>query len=125
MRLADERSRRDATTQIWLFNRLARLGEFDGALEHADALLRSRPYLNDQIAPTLVAFAIDAEARDALVRMLSDTPPWRSWYLELLARRQDDPGTAFAIYAALKDGKNPPSEAEASVTPTTAILSTL
>jgi hypothetical protein len=112
MKTAGARSRRDPTVQIWLFNRDAHRGAFEEALQHADALLRSRPNLQDRIAPTLAAFAMDPDAKTALVQALSDNPPWRPWYLQLLANQTSDPGIAYAVYAELKDTKNPPTDAE-------------
>jgi hypothetical protein len=112
MKIAGQRSRRDPTVQIWLFNRNANRGAFEEALQQADALLRSRPNLQDRIAPTLVAFAIDPDAKPVLVRFLADNPPWRPWYLQLLANQTKDPGIAHAVYAELKETEHPPTDAE-------------
>jgi hypothetical protein len=75
-------------------------------------LLRSRFYLREQISPTLLAFAIDDEAKAALVRVLGENPPWRAWYLAEVAKSMNDPGVAYAVYADLKDTANPPSSRE-------------
>lgn len=112
MALAADRTRRDGFVQVWSFLRLTRLGEFDSALEHADALLRTRSYLHEQIAPTLLAFAIDVEAQAALVRLLAENPPWRTWYLDQLAKQTDNPGISYAILADLKESAHPPNTAE-------------
>lgn len=112
MRRAAARSRRDALVQIWSFKRSAQLGDFDRALMHADALLRSRSHLNEHILPTMIAFAVDQESKDSVVRLLATNPPWRRWYLEQVVRQMDDPGVAYSLYADLKSGQAPPSDAE-------------
>jgi hypothetical protein len=115
MGVAAARSYRHGYVQVWSFYRQARLGNFEAAVAHADALLRTRPELRGEIAPTLVAFAIDPEAKEPLVRLLAELPPWRGWYLGELAAETDDPGIAYAVYAELKSGANPPTDAELRV----------
>jgi hypothetical protein len=112
MKHAAGRSRRDGMVQIWSFNRLTQIGDFDGALKHADALMRSRSSLNEQISPTLMAYAIEPEAQEALLRFLAHDPPWRGWYLRQLAGQMDDPGIAYAIYVGLKEAGSAPSDDE-------------
>lgn len=112
MTLAADRTRRDGFVQVWSFFRLARLGQFDKSLEHADSLLRSRSYLHEQITPTLLAFAMDTEAKAALVRLLAENPPWRGWYLNQLAGQTDNPGIAYAILTELKGSAHPPNTTE-------------
>jgi len=112
MKLAADRSRRDGLVEVWSFYRAAKLGEFDRAVAHADAVLRSRPNLRDQIAPTLISFAMDNEAKSAVVGILAQQPPWRGWYLGELAKQTDDPGLAYGVYADLGKTSQPPNDKE-------------
>lgn len=112
MELASRRSLRDAPVQAWLFDRRARLGDFDGALYHADALLRTRRGVRDDIGPMLLAFAIDPEAQSALIGSLANDPPWRGWFLDLVSRQVDNPGIAWEIFSALEESARPPRDSE-------------
>ncbi len=81
-------------------DRLAQ-GEYPGALEHIDLLLRSTPSLRAEVLPTLAQLAADPPLRDALISTLANSPPWRNAFLDPLYRNADLE-TANAIMAGLK-----------------------
>ncbi len=112
MRLADERSRRDAGAQLWLFARRIADRHFDAALGHADAVLRTRPDLATRLWPPLTALAADGAARPALVAALAADPPWRDRFLSELPRRAPSAPVTYAVLAGLQATRSPPRAAE-------------
>ena len=114
-KLVGARSWRTFPTQLWLFERAFRRGDFAEALPHADALLRTN-YLDAEFTgamfPALAAFTREGAAFAALSEFLASDPPWRSWYLRNLAGNLVDRSRVIALYAALSASKHPPSAEE-------------
>jgi hypothetical protein len=112
MRLAGERSWRDAPTHFWLFNRLLARRDYRSAMVHADAVMRrytpGRPLVFAEITSALN----DPAARDAVVRIMATDPPWRTAYIQALAGDDATAGAALDLLARLKGSAHPPSEME-------------
>ena len=104
---------RDIPTQAWRMRRRLQAGDFNGAFENADALLRqdadgkSRPVLFG----LLTAAAAFVEARPALEARLAQAPWWRADFLQALGVKGDAPG-ALIILATLASGSTPPGPEE-------------
>lgn len=109
MNLAGERAPREALTQIWLLDRDIRTGDFDGAVDHFDHILRSRQDLGRQMSP--VAATLAASAGDDLVAKLAANPPWRAWVLEQLGLRAATE-VNFEILDGLAEAGAPPTGKE-------------
>jgi hypothetical protein len=112
MQLAGSRSSRDPGVQIWLFNRRVGAGAFADAVKHADALMRTRPDLNEQVLPALILLAKDPASRPALVELLGGDPPWRQWFLSELPRQASSPAAAYAVLSGLRQTAQPPRATE-------------
>jgi tetratricopeptide (TPR) repeat protein len=111
MRLSGARTWRDSITQAWLLRSDIQRGEFDQALTHIDALLRTNSQFVEQTTPVLVAFALDPRSFDALARLLAANPPWRARALVRLSARLPDQ-RLVQLYAALKGSQHPPEAME-------------
>jgi tetratricopeptide (TPR) repeat protein len=112
MRLSGTRTWRDANTQAWLLNYEIGEGNFDQALIHIDALLRSNPRVLDLALPVFAAFALDKQTFDALARLFASNPPWRTQVLTRLSPQLSDVSRLTQLYAALEESKYPPSSSE-------------
>jgi tetratricopeptide (TPR) repeat protein len=112
MRLSGVRTRRDANTQAWLLNYEIGEGNFDQALIHIDAVLRSNPRVLDLALPVFAAFALDKQTFDALARLFASNPPWRAQVLTRLSPQLSDVSRLTQLYTALEQSKNPPSSSE-------------
>ena len=112
MRLSGARTWRDTTTQGWLLKRDIQRGDFDQALSHVDALLRTNPAVLEQSVPLLVAFTLDQRTLNALSRLLAANPPWRAGALAQLSAHVSDGARLVQLYAALKVGQHPPAATE-------------
>lgn len=111
MSLAANRSLRDTGAQAWLFDQRLRQRKFAEALQHADAILRTRPDLLDQFLAPLTAIAADGPGRQALVDVLKTDPPWRAWFLARLPQ-QSSASTTYAVLSALATAAAPLPAAE-------------
>jgi hypothetical protein len=114
MRLADQRSRRDAVTQMWLFaDDLPRRNFADG-FRHADAALRLDWRLGDLLFPAMISAAAVPAAATPLALRLETEPDWRRTFLAALAQRGPDPAAAARVFAVLATTDSPPTDAESS-----------
>lgn len=112
MRLAAVRTRRDATTQAWLFNLDVRHHEYASALAHMDALLNAYEGLWSQFLPILAAFTADPQSFAALERHLETNPIWRSWLLTTFSESLTDGKRLTQLFTALKQTGSPPRRDE-------------
>jgi len=109
---AGERSWRNPVTQLALFERDARRGEFAAALTHADALLRIRSEYERLIFPYLTGFAADQRTVRALADLIATNPPWRSLFLRQLPTILADESKLREFFAVLEKSANPPTKSE-------------
>jgi tetratricopeptide (TPR) repeat protein len=112
IRISGARTWRDETTAEWLFNAEIRRRDYPAALVYADALLRTRWYLQPKLFPPLAAFTTDPVALKALNSFLATSPSWRSWFLSELSTRLANQARLIEVYAALAGTGNPPTNAE-------------
>lgn len=112
MELAASRSLRDRRAHFWLFGHRLQQRDFGPALDHADAILRTRRQLGPALLPAMMAVARDPEGRSRLVEMLEKHPPWRTRFLDQFSKHAADPSDPTPLYSALQAGPHPPSSAE-------------
>lgn len=114
MRLADQRSRRDAITQMWLFADDLPRRDFANASRHADAALRLDWRLSYLLFPAMISAVADPAAAEPFARRLASRPDWRGPFLGVLAQRGPDPAVATRLFAVLATTAAPPTDAESS-----------
>ena len=111
MDLAGRQSLRDTVAQVWLFDQDLHAGRSIDALASADAMLRTRPDLGEQLLPALASVAADPAAGQSLIHLLATNPPWRTRLLMELPK-VTDPAIDYAILSGLQTGPNPPTAGE-------------
>lgn len=111
---------RDPASEAWLYDGRVRQGDFPGAMDAADRLLRVLPAGENALFPSLIAMARDRTARPALVAKLTEAPPWRTAFLWALSRTAPDPLVAVDVMSGMSALGAPPSVEE--VTPVLARL---
>lgn len=89
MKLASKLSRRQQVTQAWLFESLLQRGDFNGAFNAADALLRLSPGTKDRLFPPMTAALSYQGAAPAMVARLEPSPLWRPGYIATVAANAD------------------------------------
>ena len=99
VRLAAERVRRDALSQLWLLERDLNEQRLVEAADRIDVILRARPDMRPMLLPAAATLVRTSTGRDAFVRHLDRDPPWRSWLLNELPKASEP----FAVHALLKD----------------------
>jgi hypothetical protein len=82
---------------------------YAAAAKYADALLRTWPRSMPLIIPSLATMAETPDAREALVNLLADNPPWRSSFFLYLKGHIRDPRAPLKILLALKATPHPPT----------------
>ena len=98
MRLAAERSPRDAKAQIWLADQALLADDYGAGLERVDALLRIWPGLGSTLFPALAQMSTEEEASAALIDTIRKNPPWRRALLAAMPSTVDPPGLMAAFY---------------------------
>ena len=112
MALAADRSRRDTVAQLWRFGRSYERGDFQASFEAADAILRRRPNLSEQLYPPLAeAAARSPEAETALTETLRVSPSWRESFL-VWAAAEVDPQLTYRLHSGLRAAGHPPTDRE-------------
>ena len=76
MALAGQLGWRDTPTQLWYVNTASQLGDYEIAMQRADALLRRREFAGDVMAFVRGA-AVDPKARASILARLVENPGWR------------------------------------------------
>jgi hypothetical protein len=109
---AGTRSWRNPVTQLWLFERDVRRGEFASALTHADAMMRVSYDYRQLLLPSLAGFTTDDRTIGPLADMLATNPPWRSGFLQSLSGSLANRARLDKLFELLAHSKSPPSDAE-------------
>jgi hypothetical protein len=109
---AATRSRRDLPVQGWLFNDALNRGDYSGALQYADALLRVSLDLRNEVISNLKSFIGVPEGRAAILARLAQAPPWRSSMLQAITTSNAPPDMIFALLSDLAQTPNPPTNDE-------------
>jgi hypothetical protein len=113
MRIGNRDSRRDLLTQLWLFGDATETRDWRGAGFHADALLRQQWQLAQTLFPVMILTLKQPPATSAFVERLGQRPGWRVPFLRSIAIA--DPSSASRVFASLRAGQAPPTEAEAAI----------
>jgi hypothetical protein len=108
---------RDVVTQIWLLRRLLLAGDFDAAMNHADALMRRENEVPRALLAAMTAAARDPRMVDPLARHMAQNPSWRGPLLVFLSYDAKPPATdvAHALLTRLAAGPTPPTNDELAV----------
>lgn len=110
--IAGERSWRNPITQLWLFERGVRDGEFAAALTHADALLRVNAGYEKVLFPMLARFTTSDRSIAPLVAMIAANPPWRGWFLANLSGLLANQSRLDKLFSMLGASASPPTKTE-------------
>lgn len=112
--LASSLSWRDSPTHLWLLDREIDAGNYDGAVDHADSLLRRSRHPEVVIATLATAAKVGA-ARAVIVDRLAAQPPWREPFLQSLsAAPASEQPHVLALLRALAQTSSPPTRKEAA-----------
>ena len=112
MQAAARRSRRESVAVFWLMRESFDHKDFATAVRHADVLLRTRPQVAPQVAPTLARIAENKDASPEIKKMLAANPPWRASFFSTLMNNITDARTPLDLLLSLKDTPTPPTTAE-------------
>jgi tetratricopeptide (TPR) repeat protein len=104
--IANRLSPRDFEARSALADYDLKSGNVPSALRHLDILLRVEPRIIPDLLPKLGFLAADSKIRDELARTLQGRPPWRQYFLAVLADSGKDPAVIDAVFAAR--GSNDP-----------------
>jgi hypothetical protein len=107
MQMAEDRSRRDIPTQIWLADDHLLAGRYPEAMRRIDALLLIWPELGHTLFPVLHELALDTKATEDLIATLMRSPPWRARFFATLPAHSERPSELAGFYAAMKEGLAP------------------
>lgn len=111
MQLAAGRSLRDPVAHVWLLERRTAERDWEGALFHADVLMR-KPMPGYDATPTLVAAAFHPDAEALLVERMRQRPRWRLRVVREVAGAS--PPQAFNLLVRLKEAGSAPTDEEAA-----------
>lgn len=100
--IAAHRSPRDAITLARLVDHALYDADHAAALRHLDQLLRVRPELLQDLYPIFEELVRQPESRPLLAHVLTRSPPWRSAFLRVLARRGPDAASTASLFELLR-----------------------
>lgn len=86
--------------------------DYEGAIQHADALLRTRYSLHELVVPQLTRMLEAGEGSAPLVKHLAARPVWRGLFFDTMVLYITDARTPLSLMIALKDSAGPPDEPE-------------
>ncbi len=112
LRLAAERSRRDAEIQTASIQELLKEENYPEALERFDGLVRSTPAIRYKLYDAIAIFAQSTQSRAPLIALLAKSPPWRADFLSYLPRTATDRQTVSLLVGDLRATKSPPTSKE-------------
>jgi len=102
------RAPRDAQARAWLAQQALAAGDYKGALDHVDRVLRMSPGSGSRLFPVLTQLAADPAFADALAEVLGTHPPWRDGILTALhsVDKKNGPRAADQVLVALQRRKD-------------------
>jgi hypothetical protein len=114
MAVAGKLGWRDVLTQLWLFRRGLIVGDFDAALDHADALMRRQDDVPKALFVALGAAAHDPRLSAPLIGHLRADPAWRAPFFDYLGGYAKPPETDVArtLLTGIAAGPTPPTNDE-------------
>jgi hypothetical protein len=104
---AEELSRRDLPTQLWLIEDFVRRNDIAGALRHYDVALRTSKRAEEILYPVLASAITDTSIRDELVRSLAKRPAWRRNFILYAVEKSPDPSAVADLFFAAASAKQP------------------
>ncbi len=108
-RVSAQRSLRERVAAYWLMLAAFQRKDYAVAVQHADALLRTRSDVSKDVMPLLAYMAENKDARDEVKKALLANPPWRSSFLTVLAQASADPRTAVELLLVMRSTGEPPT----------------
>jgi len=112
MEAAARRSLRETMAIDFMMRRSFAAGDYVGALDHADTILRTAPRLARFVVPILAHMAETPEARPLLQQRLAADPPWRATVLSALPGAITDAHTLLDLLLSLRETAAPPTAAD-------------
>ena len=94
---------RDIATHGKLLGYEMQAGQIQQALRHADLLLRLQPDIMPDLLPRLGSVSGNPAVLTALRGMLKERPPWRDYFLAILAESGSDPAAIDRVFASRGD----------------------
>lgn len=79
---AEELSRRDLVTELWMIESFVARGDIQAALIHYDRALRTRKEAEPLLLPILVSALASPGTRDPIGRLIATRPQWWPRYME-------------------------------------------
>jgi len=110
--LLDQRTRRDAENEAWLFGDALNRGDYSAAFEHADVLMRQDVNAPGRLSPVLVSVLEAQNAADVMARMLATRPSWREAFMRYAVSDAVEPRTAGLLLHAMARTPAPPTDYE-------------
>ena len=105
MRAAADVSRRDAIAQAWLLGQNLQSGDLAQAMSRLDLIFRIQNSGAAKLVSLLLPLLSHDEARRELATRLAARPPWRSGFLNQVAREAPDLNAISALYSALNEAR--------------------
>jgi hypothetical protein len=98
---AEQLSRRDLPTQLWLMENAVSRENIAQALRHYDTALRTKRSAPDLLFPVLATASTDPAIARELVRTLGTAPAWGPAFLLFLATKTPDPRATAVFFMDL------------------------
>jgi hypothetical protein len=103
---------RDGKAQAAALQVQLKRGDVADALYRLDALIRSKPEIQDALFATVLALTASKEGKGPVVELLARDPPWRQAFLGWAAEKSDKPQLAYQLISALKSADASPTNLE-------------
>jgi hypothetical protein len=115
MQAAARGSLRESVALYWLMQKSYERTDYATAIHYADALLRTRPQLINEVMPTLAKMAENTDANGEMKELLAKNPPWRAQFFRVLLSSISDARTPLDLLLSIKDTPTPPTAADLKV----------
>ncbi|AGK56635.1 hypothetical protein HYPDE_24753 [Hyphomicrobium denitrificans 1NES1] len=112
MSIAVRQSLRRQSAAYWILRKKMAARDYAAAAGYADALLRARPQPMPLIIAVLTTMAETPNAREALIKLLAEDPPWRSSFFSHLKGHIRNPYVPLRLLLALIATPHPPTSRE-------------
>jgi hypothetical protein len=107
MEAAAHRSLRESIAVYYLMRKSYEHKDFADTAYYADALLRTRPQLVQQVTPILARMAENGDGANELKKLLDTNPPWRTQFFSALPYSISDVRTPLYLLLHLKETATP------------------
>lgn len=99
---ADQLTRRDLLSRLWLIEDAVRRGDAGQALHHYDIALRTSRASQDILFPVLATASSDPSIAADLVETLKTRPAWAEAFLSFVPSNSGDPRSTARLFLALR-----------------------